>query len=88
MAAEPPRATLHQLTNAGQSYTLALGQVRTTNMPTYYYACTTCKANASVNIPIDKTPKTPKCLTCSKDMQRQYGVSAVTFVGKGWGKDR
>lgn len=56
-------------------------------MPTYNYQCPTCKATASVTVLIADTPKTPGCLACLKPMQRVYGGIAVTFKGKGWGKD-
>lgn len=57
-------------------------------MPTYKFECPVCKSTASVTNPISEGVKTPKCLSCNIDMQRQFDAPSVTFKGTGWGSDR
>ena len=56
-------------------------------MPTYDYRCTECDSTATISVKITDTPSVPVCASCTVTMVRVFGVGAVTFKGKGWGKD-
>lgn len=55
-------------------------------MPNYQFKCTKCEQLITVALPMGD-PQTPKCLKCKEDMNRVFGVGAVTFNGGGWGKN-
>ena len=57
-------------------------------MPTYLYECKDCEQKVSVSRAITDQEIPPVCIECAKPMLKQYGLTAVTFKGTGWGKDK
>jgi putative FmdB family regulatory protein len=57
-------------------------------MPAYDYKCHTCDSTITIVRAITDTEATPICAHCAREMTRSYdSAPAITFKGKGWGKD-
>jgi len=57
-------------------------------MPAYDYRCPTCDSTVTIIRGITEDEVKPICITCQAEMPRAYDQApAVTFKGKGWGKD-
>jgi putative FmdB family regulatory protein len=57
-------------------------------MPVYDYKCNDCDSTITIVRSIKDDEQTPICAHCAKEMTRAYeSAPAVTFKGKGWGKD-
>lgn len=52
-------------------------------MPTYDFVCKTCEQTVTITAGMNEL-KTPKCLKCDSEMTRNYGFSAIKFVGNGF----
>lgn len=59
-------------------------------MPVYVYLCKEHKEpiNAYIERSVHDTEVIPNCTTCGKPMVRRFDAPPITFMGKGWGKDR
>ena len=57
-------------------------------MPAYDYKCNTCESSATIIRGIAEDELKPICAKCQAEMARSYdSAPAITFKGKGWGKD-
>jgi putative FmdB family regulatory protein len=57
-------------------------------MPAYDYKCNTCENTITIIRGIADDEQTPICAHCAKVMPRAYdSAPAITFKGKGWGRD-
>lgn len=57
-------------------------------MPTYTYRCPKCEATILEARAMGDADNTPTCALCNTPTKRVFDIGAVTFKGKGWGKDR
>jgi putative FmdB family regulatory protein len=56
--------------------------------PAYDYKCQDCGVTITIVRGIADTEHKPICISCKKVMPRAYDrAPAVSFKGKGWGKD-
>jgi putative FmdB family regulatory protein len=56
--------------------------------PVYDYKCQDCESTITIVRSIKDDEHTPICAHCAREMTRSYdSAPAITFKGKGWGKD-
>jgi putative FmdB family regulatory protein len=56
-------------------------------MPVYEYRCAKCGMTMTIVRQMTDEEHKPGCAGCGLVMTRYYHEPAVTFKGKGWGKD-